>query len=135
MSTAWTITFDCGDPAVLAAFWCRALGYVESAPPAGSATWEEWLASVGVCRPRNGAMVLTSSSGGLPRHRVPPISSSIFTYSAARRVFRSVVTDLGRPLPAPEVRPQSHASLRPAGLHSHRPIEAGTQGGGRSEVP
>jgi hypothetical protein len=48
MSTAWTITFDCADPAVLAAFWCRALGYVESAPPAGFATWEEWLASVGV---------------------------------------------------------------------------------------
>jgi len=48
MSTAWTITFDCADPAVLAAFWCRALGYAEGAPPAGSATWEEWLASVGV---------------------------------------------------------------------------------------
>ena len=29
MSTAWTITFDCVDPASLAAFWCRALGYVE----------------------------------------------------------------------------------------------------------
>ena len=48
MSTAWTITFDCADPAVLAAFWCRALGYVEGAPPAGFATWDEWLASVGV---------------------------------------------------------------------------------------
>jgi hypothetical protein len=47
-STAWTITFDCADPAVLAVFWCRALGYVEAAPPAGSATWEEWLASVGM---------------------------------------------------------------------------------------
>ena len=41
MSTAWTITFDCVNPASLAAFWCRALGYVEGAPPAGSATWEE----------------------------------------------------------------------------------------------
>jgi hypothetical protein len=48
MSTAWTITFDCADPAVLSAFWCQALGYVEGAPPAGFATWEEWLASVGV---------------------------------------------------------------------------------------
>lgn len=46
-STAWTITFDCADPAVLAAFWCQALGYVEGAPPAGFATWEEWLAGVG----------------------------------------------------------------------------------------
>ena len=48
MSTAWTITFDCAEPAILAAFWRRALGYVEGAPPAGSATWEEYLASVGV---------------------------------------------------------------------------------------
>jgi Glyoxalase-like domain len=47
-STAWTITIDCADPAVLAAFWCQALGYVEGAPPAGSASWDEHLASVGV---------------------------------------------------------------------------------------
>ncbi len=48
MSTAWTITFDCAGPAELAAFWCQALGYVEAAPPAGFATREEWLATVGV---------------------------------------------------------------------------------------
>jgi catechol 2,3-dioxygenase-like lactoylglutathione lyase family enzyme len=48
MSTAWTITFDCADPAALAAFWRQALGYVEGAPPAGSASWEEYLDSVGV---------------------------------------------------------------------------------------
>jgi len=48
MSTAWTLTFDCANPAALAAFWCQALGYVEGASPAGFATWEEWLASVGV---------------------------------------------------------------------------------------
>ena len=50
MSTPWTITFDCADPAVLAAFWKLALGYVERAAPAGFETWEEWLASVGVPR-------------------------------------------------------------------------------------
>src|SRR5580704_600081 len=48
MSTAWTITFDCADPATLAAFWCQALGYVEGAPPTGCSSWEEYLASVGV---------------------------------------------------------------------------------------
>jgi hypothetical protein len=48
MSTAWTITFDCAEPAVLAAFWRLALGYRDGAPPAGFATWEEYLASVGV---------------------------------------------------------------------------------------
>jgi hypothetical protein len=31
----WTITFDCAEPAVLAAFWREALGYVDGAPPAG----------------------------------------------------------------------------------------------------
>lgn len=48
MSTAWTVTFDCADPAVMAAFWCRALGYAEKAPPEGFPSWEEWLAHVGV---------------------------------------------------------------------------------------
>jgi glyoxalase superfamily protein len=48
MSTAWTITIDCAAPAVLAAFWCQALGYVEGAPPAGAGSWDEYLASVGV---------------------------------------------------------------------------------------
>jgi hypothetical protein len=38
MSTAWTITFDCTDPASSAAFWRQALGYVDGAPPARSAT-------------------------------------------------------------------------------------------------
>jgi hypothetical protein len=33
---------------VLATFWCQALGYVEGAPPAGAASWDEYLASVGV---------------------------------------------------------------------------------------
>ena len=35
MSTAWTIAFDCADPAKLAAFWRQALGYMDGAPPAG----------------------------------------------------------------------------------------------------
>jgi catechol 2,3-dioxygenase-like lactoylglutathione lyase family enzyme len=48
MSTAWTITFDCADPAALAAFWCQALGYEAGPPPAGFATWDEYLARVGV---------------------------------------------------------------------------------------
>jgi len=48
MSTNWTLTFDCANPASLAAFWRLALGYVDAAPPKGFANWPEYLASVGV---------------------------------------------------------------------------------------
>jgi Glyoxalase-like domain len=67
MSTAWTITFDRADPERLAAFWCRALGYVEGTPPTGFATREEWLASAGVGRRR-----VYGGSGPTPTwHLVP----------------------------------------------------------------
>ncbi|HEX4087773.1 MAG TPA: VOC family protein [Trebonia sp.] len=48
MSTDWTVTIDCVDPARLAAFWCQALGYIEDPPPEGFASWEAWLAAAGV---------------------------------------------------------------------------------------
>jgi hypothetical protein len=48
MSTRWTVTIDCAQPAVLAAFWSLALGYAGASPPAGFANWAEWLASAGV---------------------------------------------------------------------------------------
>lgn len=48
MSTEWGMTFDCADPAGLAAFWCQALGYVEAPPPEGFASWPEWFAHCGV---------------------------------------------------------------------------------------
>jgi catechol 2,3-dioxygenase-like lactoylglutathione lyase family enzyme len=48
MSTRWTVTFDCADPAALAAFWCLALGYVAASPPAGFASWPAWFAHYGV---------------------------------------------------------------------------------------
>jgi hypothetical protein len=48
MSTKWTVTFDCADPAALAAFWRLALGYVDASPPEGFASWPEWLMDAGV---------------------------------------------------------------------------------------
>jgi hypothetical protein len=48
MSTRWTLTFDCADPAALAAFWRLALGYVEAPPPQGFSSWQEWLTNSGV---------------------------------------------------------------------------------------
>lgn len=48
MTTKWTMTIDCADPAALARFWCEALGYVEADPPSGWDTWESWLVDQGV---------------------------------------------------------------------------------------
>lgn len=42
------LTFDCAEPAVLAAFWCVALGYEPAPPPSGWQTWEDWLRDMGV---------------------------------------------------------------------------------------
>ena len=43
MTTPWTITIDASHPAVVAAFWRTALGYVESPPPPGFDTWRDWF--------------------------------------------------------------------------------------------
>ncbi|UWE10741.1 VOC family protein [Actinacidiphila bryophytorum] len=40
------VTFDCAEPARLAAFWCEVLGYVVPDVPEGYATWEEYHATL-----------------------------------------------------------------------------------------
>ena len=42
VSAAIQVTFDAADPARLAGFWKRALGYIEEPPPEGWSTWEDW---------------------------------------------------------------------------------------------
>ena len=42
------VTFDCADPAALAAFWAQALGYEVQAPPPGFSSWDEALEAFGV---------------------------------------------------------------------------------------
>lgn len=37
------ITMDCTDASAVAAFWCRALGYVEAPPPTGWGDWPSFL--------------------------------------------------------------------------------------------
>jgi catechol 2,3-dioxygenase-like lactoylglutathione lyase family enzyme len=69
------ITFDCGDPAGLAAFWAEALGYRLQDPPGNFATWDEALEAMGVPpERRNDASALTDPDGAGPRlffQRVP----------------------------------------------------------------
>ncbi|MGN9893608.1 VOC family protein [Micromonospora sp. L31] len=69
------ITFDCADPAGLAAFWAEALGYRLQAPPGGFESWEQALEAMGVPpENRNDASGLVDPEGSRPRlffQRVP----------------------------------------------------------------
>ncbi|KKJ99881.1 VOC family protein [Micromonospora sp. HK10] len=69
------ITFDCADPAGLAAFWADVLGYRLQDPPAGFASWEQALDALGVPpERRNDASALVDPEGAGPRlffQRVP----------------------------------------------------------------
>ncbi|WP_214104873.1 VOC family protein [Acrocarpospora catenulata] len=69
------ITFDCADPAGLAAFWAEALGYRLQDPPAGFASWEQALEAMGVPpERRNDASAVVDPEGSGPRlffQRVP----------------------------------------------------------------
>ncbi|MGR6317939.1 VOC family protein [Micromonospora soli] len=69
------ITFDCADPAGLAAFWAEALGYRLQDPPAGFESWEQALEAMGVPpESRNNASAVVDPEGSGPRlffQRVP----------------------------------------------------------------
>ncbi len=69
------ITFDCADPAALAAFWAEALAYVLQPPPGDFTTWDEALDAWGVPQEeRNSRSALIDPDGSGPRvffQRVP----------------------------------------------------------------
>ncbi|MEU8300016.1 VOC family protein [Micromonospora sp. NPDC048909] len=69
------ITFDCADPAGLAAFWADTLGYRLQDPPPGFESWEQALEAMGVPpERRNDASAVLDPEGAGPRlffQRVP----------------------------------------------------------------
>ena len=75
MTTEIQVTFDCGDPAALAGFWCDVLGYVVQSPPPGFDSWEQALEAFGVPpEQRNDASAAVDPEGVRPRlffQRVP----------------------------------------------------------------
>lgn len=75
MSREIQVTFDCADPAALAAFWAEVLGYQVQAPPPGFDTWDAALESMGVPpEHRNDASALIDPEESGPRiffQRVP----------------------------------------------------------------
>ena len=68
-------TFDCADPAALAAFWAEALDYRVQGPPDGFDSWEQALTAFGVPPERHGdASAVVDPEGTGPRlffQRVP----------------------------------------------------------------
>lgn len=75
MGAPFQIVIDCADPARLARFWARALGYTLQPPPAGHESWESFLSSIGVPESEfNRASALVDPEGTAPRiffQRVP----------------------------------------------------------------
>lgn len=75
MVTSFQVTFDCADPDRAARFWAAALGYRMPDPPAGHATWQDWLRARGVPEEDwNSASALEDPEGVRPRiffQRVP----------------------------------------------------------------
>ena len=69
------ITFDCADPAALAAFWAEAMGYRVQDPPEDFDSWDQALEAMGVPpERRNDASALLGPGGSGPRlffQRVP----------------------------------------------------------------
>jgi catechol 2,3-dioxygenase-like lactoylglutathione lyase family enzyme len=69
------ITFDCADPAGLAAFWAEVLGYRVQPPPEGFDSWEAALEAFGVPRDEwNSRSAIVPLDGERPRvffQRVP----------------------------------------------------------------
>jgi catechol 2,3-dioxygenase-like lactoylglutathione lyase family enzyme len=75
MALSYQVTFDCADPDRMARFWGEALGFKRSEPPPGFATWDAYLASIGVPEhERDGASAVVDPDGSSARiffQRVP----------------------------------------------------------------
>jgi hypothetical protein len=68
MSREFQVTFDCADPAGLAAFWAEVLGYEVQAPPQGFDSWDAALEAFGVPRDQwNSKSAILPVDGDGPR--------------------------------------------------------------------
>ena len=75
MATGVQVVIDCADPARLGEFWAVALGYVTQDPPAGFASWPDFLTAQGIPESEwNSANAVVDPDGRGPRiffQRVP----------------------------------------------------------------
>ena len=109
MAVPIQVTFDCGDPANLSAFWATALGYKLQDPPDGYNTWPEFLAAQGIPEDRwNDRSAIVDPDGVGPRiyfQRVPEPKT------AKNRVHLDVNVGGGRNTPPAERRQRIDAAV------------------------
>ena len=68
MIRTFQVTFDAHDPAVLAAFWADALGYIVEPPPDGFETWTDYADEIGLpMEDRNNLAAVIDPGGDGPR--------------------------------------------------------------------
>jgi hypothetical protein len=68
VATGVQVVFDCGDPAKLATFWAAALHYKIQDPPAGFASWPDFLKAQGIPESEwNSASAIVDPDGAGPR--------------------------------------------------------------------
>ena len=97
MATQVQVTFDCADPEALSTFWAAALGYRLQDPPEGFATWEAFLADLGVPEDEwNSASAVVDPDGGGPRLYLQRVSEP---KAAKNRVHLDL--NVGGPLGTP----------------------------------
>ena len=98
------ITFDCADPAALAAFWADVLGYRLQDPPPGFDSWGQALDALGVPEDRRNdasavvdpdACRLAARPGSNGTTRRPPWGSAISS-CATLRATSSASTESSR---------------------------------------
>ncbi len=110
MATSIQVVFDCADPDRLAHFWAEALGYRLQDPPDGYATWEEFLAALGVPREEwNSASAIVDPDGAGARiyfQQVPEPKA------VKNRVHLDVNVGGGRSTPLQERRKRVDAEVR-----------------------
>jgi hypothetical protein len=109
MATPIQVTVDCADPDRLATFWATALGYKKQDPPAGYATWPEFLAAQGVPEGQwNAASAIIDPAGIGPRiyfQQVPEPKT------VKNRVHLDVNVGGGRDVPDDERRGRVNAAV------------------------
>jgi hypothetical protein len=68
VATGVQIVFDCADPDKLASFWAAALHYKKQDPPAGFASWPDFLKAQGIPESQwNSASAVVDPGGVGPR--------------------------------------------------------------------
>jgi catechol 2,3-dioxygenase-like lactoylglutathione lyase family enzyme len=64
MAVTFQVTMDCADPAALAAFWAKALGYKIQDPPPGFDSWPAFLEAQGIPKDQwNSASAIVDPAG------------------------------------------------------------------------